>query len=125
MKTLAFAAVFLALALVFVACQTPPVLEPAVGPGTDYPCGVHGVVCLTLDGKPNGGCCSEGETCGGGKYDVGCPAGCAATFVRRRPGRCAQATRDTATSDTRTPASTETRTRRGPREPRGADAAGL
>ncbi len=50
------------------------VLEVKTGPGTSYPCGVNGVSCLDMNGQPNHMCCSENETCGGGKYSVGCPA---------------------------------------------------
>ena len=39
----------------------------------DYPCGVAGLVCRDKTGHPNGYCCSEGDTCGSGPEDVGCP----------------------------------------------------
>ena len=55
--------------LITLACTTPGNLTPAVGRGTDYPCGVDGVVC------PGAMCCQEEETCGGGFPSVGCPAG--------------------------------------------------
>jgi hypothetical protein len=41
----------------------------------DDPCGPLWGVCLDMQGKDNGSCCPDGETCGGGKYSVGCPAG--------------------------------------------------
>jgi hypothetical protein len=46
----------------------------AFAPSKDYPCGVIGVVCLNQSDKPNGFCCNDGETCGSGRADVGCPA---------------------------------------------------
>jgi hypothetical protein len=38
------------------------------------PCGNLGVPCFDMNGLQNGDCCSEGTTCGGGKWSVGCPA---------------------------------------------------
>ena len=43
-------------------------------PTADNPCGVMGVPCLDMAGNLSGTCCNAGETCGGGKYSVGCPA---------------------------------------------------
>jgi hypothetical protein len=51
------------------ACATPADLTPKTGVNTEYPCGVHGVVC------PGKQCCSEEETCGGAFPSIGCPAG--------------------------------------------------
>jgi hypothetical protein len=33
------------------------------------------VPCLNMQGGYAGTCCMEDETCGGGKFSVGCPAG--------------------------------------------------
>lgn len=79
MKPLLFG--MLSLFLIFVFGQggcNAPILHPAVGPGTSYPCGVSGVVCLTEEGKESGWCCWEGSTCGGpihSRFYVGCPEG--------------------------------------------------
>lgn len=50
-----------------VACNNMPILHPATGPGTDYPCGIQGLPC--------GGhmCCWQGDVCGGQPLS-GCPA---------------------------------------------------
>lgn len=56
-------------ALAISACAAPSILTPATGPGTDYPCGVHGLVCRAHAGY----CCNENEVCGGD--DPSCPAG--------------------------------------------------
>ena len=58
-----------ALLLMLVACasSTPSILTPKTGPGTDYPCGVHGRSC------GNHMCCDEEEACGGVPFS-GCPA---------------------------------------------------
>jgi hypothetical protein len=58
----------------------PNAFKPVPG----NPCGNLGVVCLDSTGKESGMCCDEGETCGGGKYSVGCPAG-ACCDVRTPP----------------------------------------
>lgn len=48
-------------------CSTPAILvAPPTGPGTEYPCGVNGIVCA------NSMCCWRGDACGG---TTGCPAG--------------------------------------------------
>jgi hypothetical protein len=44
--------------LFLLACTTPAILTPAQGPGTDYPCGYHGVSC------GGGMCCPENHVCG-------------------------------------------------------------
>jgi hypothetical protein len=51
--------------LLLLACTAPATLTPATGPGSDYPCGVGGKLCIDK------GCCSESEDCGGAP---GCPA---------------------------------------------------
>jgi hypothetical protein len=53
-------------------CANAPL---SAAPTADNPCGETYVVCLNMDGKPNGSCCGQNKTCGGGKYSVGCPAG--------------------------------------------------
>ncbi len=72
-------AVFIPLvaALAFVACNTPRILTPGTGPGTAYPCGVNGVVCLTPQGRPSGFCCDEHNVCGGEQphTPMTCPVG--------------------------------------------------
>ncbi len=45
--------------VIFAACL--PVLSPATGKGTDYPCGIDGHTCSSESG---GGCCDEQEICG-------------------------------------------------------------
>lgn len=55
-------------------CAWDHIDQRAIAPTADNPCGNIGVVCLNEQGNPNGYCCYEGETCGGGKYSVGCPA---------------------------------------------------
>lgn len=62
---------------VLVACATPSILTPATGPGTTYPCGVTGVVCLTPQGQPSGYCCDQNNVCGGQQPDAfqSCPVG--------------------------------------------------
>lgn len=57
-----------ALAAAIAACATPADLKPAVGPGTEYPCGVGGVPC------GGGMCCPPDYTCGGAFPNVGCPS---------------------------------------------------
>lgn len=55
--------------LAFVAaCATPLILQPAQGPGTDYPCGYTGVVCGGHE------CCPQYHVCGGTTWSS-CPAG--------------------------------------------------
>lgn len=49
--------------------------QSAFAPTQGNPCGNLGVVCLDMNGNESGMCCNEGETCGGGKYSIGCPAG--------------------------------------------------
>lgn len=49
------------------AAQACSALSAKTGPGTDYPCGVGGVVCS------HAMCCDEGSVCGGD--DPTCPAG--------------------------------------------------
>jgi hypothetical protein len=49
-------------------CNTPADLIVPTGPGTDYPCGVHGRVCK------NSMCCGEFDVCGL-PDDPSCPAG--------------------------------------------------
>ena len=44
--------------------------EPVAGNA----CGNLGVPCLDMAGNLDGWCCATGNTCGGGKYSVGCPA---------------------------------------------------
>jgi len=44
----------------------------AYKPQPGYPCGVMGVPCLDPQGNLDGNCCGQGDTCGGGKYEVGC-----------------------------------------------------
>lgn len=73
MKHVAFA--LLASALSLVACSTPAILQPKTGPGTSYPCGVSGVVCVDRYAHPTGMCCWQGEVCGGDFPNIGCPAG--------------------------------------------------
>jgi len=67
------AAIFTVLALLVVtvgaSCATPADLLPPVGPGTQYPCGVRGVVCS------GGTCCFEGDVCGSADRHASCPAG--------------------------------------------------
>jgi hypothetical protein len=58
---------FFAVATILAACTTPAILTPAVGPGSDYPCGVGGTVCS------HEMCCPPSNTCGGD--DPTCPAG--------------------------------------------------
>ena len=51
------------------ACHPLPILNPATGPGTGFPCGTQGQSC------GNHMCCqAEIEDCGGGPFN-GCPAG--------------------------------------------------
>ena len=57
-----------------IACVGTATQAPPSGPGTSYPCGIDGHECLNMAGTPNGACCGNWETCGGGKYSVGCPA---------------------------------------------------
>lgn len=61
----AFAGLAGALLLAALACNSPAItgLTPKTGPGTDYPCGVEGLVCTT-NGVPNHTCCTEGDACG-------------------------------------------------------------
>lgn len=65
----ALASLNFVLALCVFACG--PAVHPAEGPGTEYPCGIHGRVC------GGGMCCADTEVCGG--YDAAgfsrCPAG--------------------------------------------------
>lgn len=55
-------------AAVALACTTPGILNPAVGPGTEYPCGIGGTVCsgstvaVPLCCPQNTICC-DGTTC--------------------------------------------------------------
>ncbi len=53
-------------AFLVAACKMS-VLNPPVGPGTDYPCGIHGIQC------PDQKCCWENDVCGGQPFS-GCPA---------------------------------------------------
>lgn len=62
-----------ALALLIPSCREDGVLHPKTGPGTEYPCGVHGQSCAPV-GAP-GMCCSTLEVCGyKGPFST-CPAG--------------------------------------------------
>jgi len=70
MKTALFVCVALA-TILLVACQDPPL---PTTPTADNPCGEAYIPCLDMSGKLDGLCCDENETCGGGKYSVGCPA---------------------------------------------------
>jgi hypothetical protein len=47
-------------------CNTPAILTPPIGPGTEWPCGYHGRVCK------NSMCCGEFDVCG--EDDPSCPA---------------------------------------------------
>ena len=67
MKAFLFACVALTSIL---ACHDDPLPTTPV-PGN--PCGEAYVVCLDMQGNADGSCCDENETCGGGKYSVGCP----------------------------------------------------
>lgn len=68
------------------ACAHAGDIDPrAIAPVPGNPCGNIGVVCLDMQGRPSGFCCYEGETCGGGLYSVGCPAG-ACCNIRQLPG---------------------------------------
>lgn len=53
----------------------PAILTPPTGPGTEYPCGVNGVVCVGADAKPTGMCCPETFVCGGPYPNIGCFSG--------------------------------------------------
>lgn len=66
------------------ACGWDQPQPSAFAPVPGNPCGNLGVVCLDMQGEPSGMCCDEGETCGGGKYSVGCPAG-ACCDIREPP----------------------------------------
>lgn len=68
-----------------VACGWDTVSPEATKSTPDAPCGNLGVPCLGMDGQLDGQCCWEGETCGGGKFSVGCPAG-ACCDIRQLPG---------------------------------------
>jgi len=46
-------------AALVVAAACGPTIHPAQGPGTAYPCGIHGKSC------GGGSCCAETEICGG------------------------------------------------------------
>ena len=73
---IAVAAAFVAIAL---ACETPSVLTPKTGPGTDRPCGNYEYSCT---GATTGriSCCPDGWDCGDGTF------GCAANeCCDRRP----------------------------------------
>lgn len=81
----AFAGLAGVLLLAALACNSPAItgLTPKTGPGTDYPCGVAGLVCTT-NGVPNHECCTEGDVCGAADQktqypsmaeDPSCPAG--------------------------------------------------
>jgi hypothetical protein len=59
--------------LIAVSCVSIPLLQVPTGPGTEYPCGIDGVVCLDVNGNPNHKCCGENEVCGGTAFS-GCPA---------------------------------------------------
>jgi hypothetical protein len=61
-----------AVMILALACGWDQPNQAAFAPQPNAPCGNVGVVCLDMQGKPNGMCCDEGETCGGGKYSVGC-----------------------------------------------------
>jgi hypothetical protein len=65
------ACVALAVALVAACANDPLPTTPAPG----YPCGVAYVACTGPDGALNGMCCDQDNTCGGGQFSVGCPAG--------------------------------------------------
>lgn len=72
-STALFSGLFAAgVSAVMLTCQVDP---RATAPTPDNPCGNIGVVCLDMQGQRSGYCCDEGETCGGGKFSVGCPAG--------------------------------------------------
>lgn len=55
------------LLLAFAASCSLPILTPKTGPGTDYPCGVHGILC-----RP-GWCCSDTDICGSAEAGSRCP----------------------------------------------------
>jgi hypothetical protein len=58
----------LVLAAALGGCSTPAILvSPPTGPGTEWPCGLRGVVC------GGGMCCWSGDVCGGKPFS-GCPA---------------------------------------------------
>lgn len=61
------------LAFVLCACAADKPISNA--PTATNPCGVDGVDCLDMAGNLSGMCCTQAETCGGGKYSVGCPVG--------------------------------------------------
>ena len=48
----------------------PKSQQPVAG----NPCGPLWFPCFDMNGLQNGACCSDGETCGGSKWSVGCPA---------------------------------------------------
>ena len=53
----------------------PPLVQTST---KDYPCGKQGVVCEDQGDAglaATGMCCDQGEVCGGGWPNVGCPAG--------------------------------------------------
>lgn len=67
MKTFAVTLmVALSLGLVFSCSGNSPLLNPRTGPGTDYPCGLHGHSC------GNSMCCPQDYDCGGVPW---CPVG--------------------------------------------------
>jgi len=43
-------------------------------PSPGYPCGTLWVPCFDMDGSFDHTCCPQNDTCGGGKWSVGCPA---------------------------------------------------
>lgn len=55
-------------------CVAPAILTPPSGPGTPYPCGIGGTVCMGEDGGATGMCCGSDEVCGGAPFS-GCAAG--------------------------------------------------
>lgn len=54
--------------VVLVACNSP-VIKPPEGPGTEYPCGVHGKSC------GDHMCCGEYDVCGSTGAFSRCPEG--------------------------------------------------
>lgn len=55
-----------------------------VHPEHGNPCGYHNHVCFNMAGTPNGACCADTDTCGGGKWSVGCPVD-SCCFIEQNP----------------------------------------